>query len=127
MIRRPPRSTRTDTLFPYTTLFRSEGTPVVDTQGAAVGTLTKVETDAAGQPTNVVLKTTKSEVLIPASSLALTEKNALIAMTPHRSMRLLQLPGLAWLQPRRRRLKPALPPAPKQLQPPLPPVQPPTT
>src|SRR3546814_8687569 len=25
MIRRPPGSTRTDTLFPYTTLFRSEG------------------------------------------------------------------------------------------------------
>src|SRR3546814_13422491 len=24
MIRRPPRSTRTDTLFPYTTLFRSQ-------------------------------------------------------------------------------------------------------
>src|SRR3546814_16674841 len=30
MIRRPPRSTRTDTLFPYTTLFRSDqlGEPV---------------------------------------------------------------------------------------------------
>src|SRR3546814_7780776 len=28
MIRRPPRSTRTDTLFPYTTLFRSEGVGV---------------------------------------------------------------------------------------------------
>src|SRR3546814_16762097 len=27
MIRRPPRSTRTDTLFPYTTLFRSLGEP----------------------------------------------------------------------------------------------------
>src|SRR3546814_2908375 len=27
MIRRPPRSTRTDTLFPYTTLFRSVGGP----------------------------------------------------------------------------------------------------
>src|SRR3546814_12079723 len=27
MIRRPPRSTRTDTLFPYTTLFRSNHTP----------------------------------------------------------------------------------------------------
>src|SRR3546814_12176139 len=27
MIRRPPRSTRTDTLFPYTTLFRSEAVP----------------------------------------------------------------------------------------------------
>src|SRR3546814_3809150 len=26
MIRRPPRATRTDTLFPYTTLFRSQGT-----------------------------------------------------------------------------------------------------
>src|SRR3546814_5781473 len=25
MIRRPPRSTRTDTLFPYSTLFRSRG------------------------------------------------------------------------------------------------------
>src|SRR3546814_13655495 len=28
MIRRPPRSTRTDTLFPYTTLFRSDRAPV---------------------------------------------------------------------------------------------------
>src|SRR3546814_2020864 len=28
MIRRPPRSTRTDTLFPYTTLFRSQGADV---------------------------------------------------------------------------------------------------
>src|SRR3546814_6551472 len=27
MIRRPPRSTRTDTLFPYTTLFRSNPSP----------------------------------------------------------------------------------------------------
>src|SRR3546814_3081211 len=30
MIRRPPRSTRTDTLFPYTTLFRSGQTTVFD-------------------------------------------------------------------------------------------------
>src|SRR3546814_11212915 len=45
MIRRPPRSTRTDTLFPYTTLFRSgifhpkwEERPVliVETEGTAV-------------------------------------------------------------------------------------------
>src|SRR3546814_2405086 len=28
MIRRPPRSTRTDTLFPYTTLFRSHASSV---------------------------------------------------------------------------------------------------
>src|SRR3546814_4074647 len=32
MIRRPPRSTRTDTLFPYTTLFRSHR--VLRTSGA---------------------------------------------------------------------------------------------
>src|SRR3546814_2971865 len=30
MIRRPPRSTRTDTLFPYTTLFRSNKTQLCD-------------------------------------------------------------------------------------------------
>src|SRR3546814_9576559 len=29
MIRRPPRSTRTDTLFPYTTLYRSKGSEVL--------------------------------------------------------------------------------------------------
>src|SRR3546814_16027727 len=28
MIRRPPRSTRTDTLFPYTTLFRSDAADI---------------------------------------------------------------------------------------------------
>src|SRR3546814_19414324 len=33
MIRLPPRSTRTDTLFPYTTLFRSPG----HREGAALG------------------------------------------------------------------------------------------
>src|SRR3546814_3327053 len=46
MIRRPPRSTRTDTLFPYTTLFRSAGHAggavrrrrgVPAAQGAALG------------------------------------------------------------------------------------------
>src|SRR3546814_1651294 len=33
MIRRPPRSTRTDTLFPYTTLFRSVTFPVAHHDG----------------------------------------------------------------------------------------------
>src|SRR3546814_12972651 len=33
MIRRPPRSTRTDTLFPYTTLFRSYATIYGDMNG----------------------------------------------------------------------------------------------
>src|SRR3546814_5283439 len=47
MIRRPPRSTRTATLFPYTTLFRSEvllmpqhaGAGIVDVQEAAASEL----------------------------------------------------------------------------------------
>src|SRR3546814_2517041 len=34
MIRRPPRSTRTDTLFPYTTLFRSDDEKHRDELGA---------------------------------------------------------------------------------------------
>src|SRR3546814_18881532 len=37
MIRRPPRSTRTDTLFPYTTLFRSD-----DIAGIGLGRLPAV-------------------------------------------------------------------------------------
>src|SRR3546814_16240857 len=34
MIRRPPRSTRTDTLFPYTTLFRSDSWAATRTESA---------------------------------------------------------------------------------------------
>src|SRR3546814_18861232 len=37
MIRRPPRSTRTDTLFPYTTLFRSLGYEPYDPAGRGSG------------------------------------------------------------------------------------------
>src|SRR3546814_5498159 len=37
MIRRPPRSTRTDTLFPYTTLFRSAGISHDEVCDRAVG------------------------------------------------------------------------------------------
>src|SRR3546814_60818 len=35
MLRRPPRSTRTDTLFPYTTLFRSASGAIMGTLGLA--------------------------------------------------------------------------------------------
>src|SRR3546814_13229215 len=37
MIRRPPRSTRTDTLFPYTALLRSCGSPVIAAGGIMDG------------------------------------------------------------------------------------------
>src|SRR3546814_9735352 len=39
MIRRPPRSTRTDTLFPYTTLFRSAGELAAEAAPAGFGYL----------------------------------------------------------------------------------------
>src|SRR3546814_20523381 len=45
MIRRPPRSTRTDTLFPYTTLFRSNRVTV---RGVAANRSKKCLRSAAG-------------------------------------------------------------------------------
>src|SRR3546814_16517312 len=48
MIRRPPRSTRTDTLFPYTTLFRSE-TSRPPTLVSASRNSTVTEGDGAAQ------------------------------------------------------------------------------
>src|SRR3546814_9330266 len=48
MIRRPPRSTRTDTLFPYTTLFRSRsGIAEVHPPGVAGEAHAAVEVDRA--------------------------------------------------------------------------------
>src|SRR3546814_19268019 len=44
MIRRPPRSTRTDTLFPYTTLFRSGGDEEGIERGGIFG-----QADGAGE------------------------------------------------------------------------------
>src|SRR3546814_18104179 len=45
MIRRPPRSTRTDTLFPYTTLFRSQAI-ITHAEAEARALLAKAEADA---------------------------------------------------------------------------------
>src|SRR3546814_5577031 len=45
MIRRPPRSTRTDTLFPYTTLFRSQ----LQTHAAQQKVYTSCAPDLAGR------------------------------------------------------------------------------
>src|SRR3546814_6478622 len=65
MIRRPPRSTRTDTLFPYTTLFRSTAKAIALTSGLPV---VAVPTTYAGSEVTPVWgitenarKTTRSE------------------------------------------------------------------
>src|SRR3546814_20530424 len=47
MIRRPPRSTRTDTLFPYTTLFRSGVDAVVHERGEAARLVVDAQGDVA--------------------------------------------------------------------------------
>src|SRR3546814_5819902 len=46
MIRRPPRSTRTDTLFPYTTLFRSAGYSRSGHQPPSMTDTTHIDTPA---------------------------------------------------------------------------------
>src|SRR3546814_17495260 len=58
MIRRPPRSTRTDTLFPYTTLFRSwglidSGKPFSSHRLQARVKITSHELGRTGCPTSV--------------------------------------------------------------------------
>src|SRR3546814_4027101 len=54
MIRRPPRSTRTDTLFPYTTLFRSGRSVLVHGAAGAVGSMV---TQLAGEAGAYVIGT----------------------------------------------------------------------
>src|SRR3546814_17140885 len=54
MIRRPPRSTRTDTLFPYTTLFRSDAVAQIEDVRAIVergenAVNARIERGAAGE------------------------------------------------------------------------------
>src|SRR3546814_14655687 len=59
MIRQPPRSTRTDTLFPYTTLFRSiieapcrepAGWPLRRSTSSPIGTVSRGQKEGAGSP-----------------------------------------------------------------------------
>src|SRR3546814_4269348 len=62
MIRRPPRSTRTDTLFPYTTLFRSrapDASPIARSTARLARTFA-ASTTKAGEGTRVRSKRAKA-------------------------------------------------------------------
>src|SRR3546814_1133389 len=48
MIRRPPRSTRTDTLFPYTTLFRSDNIALISSNASRSFSTIPLSGDAVG-------------------------------------------------------------------------------
>src|SRR3546814_573028 len=75
MIRRPPRSTRTDTLFPYTTLFRSVAGVTLTALGAGASTLwddrnaVEVELDHEG----MWLEGRADESLLAGANLALID------------------------------------------------------
>src|SRR3546814_3264890 len=51
MIRAPPRSTRTDTLFPYPTLFRSEIEEVI-ARAKSLGRVSLIYLESPANPTN---------------------------------------------------------------------------
>src|SRR3546814_11659018 len=66
MIRRPPRSTRTDTLFPYTTLFRSGRYPFA-TDEEFIGMLDAFDTGHPNSPYISKLKAIDPKPLSPTS------------------------------------------------------------
>src|SRR3546814_4860313 len=65
MIRRPPRSTRTDTLFPYTTLFRS---------GTAHGHLSRPKNRKRAQKSVLLLDSTRTEYMLAPTRLDLLQR-----------------------------------------------------
>src|SRR3546814_20606169 len=67
MIRRPPRSTRTDTLFPYTTLFRSPSVPSVWTLCAAAASRFLLPKYGTGIPLLAALQHPSQPASRPAS------------------------------------------------------------
>src|SRR3546814_8535493 len=75
MIRRPPRSTRTDTLLPYTTLFRSLVAHAVD---IAVDAFVEREE----QPLDVARGGQFAQPVEPGTDRAMVEMLALIGVAP---------------------------------------------
>src|SRR3546814_3728600 len=91
MIRRPPRSTRTDTLFPYTTLFRSEpcdhhhvdiarlGRARLHDRGSLVASLEEGVHDDRGEP--IVLVQAITQALVTRSEEHTSELQSLMRIS----------------------------------------------
>src|SRR3546814_1943141 len=90
MIRRPPRSTRTDTLFPYTTLFRSAEVDRLVTAVWEEGPLDCLVNNAAG---NFLAR---SETLSPRAV------DAVLAIVMHGTAYVTLACGRRWLAEQRR-------------------------
>src|SRR3546814_12870558 len=78
-IRRPPRSTRTDTLFPYTTLFRSNARAILDhvLQCSAVGTAD----DVAASLKTFQTRTGVDEIIVASSMYDHAARKHSVALT----------------------------------------------
>src|SRR3546814_18280169 len=76
MLRRPPRATRTDTLFPYTTLFRSQGQGRAATAADACTDLHRpaVRTGAAVKAATLSRGERTRELLLDLAESAVLEK-----------------------------------------------------
>src|SRR3546814_6667878 len=67
MIRRPPRSTRTDTLFPYTTLFRSRAGAGSDAHSGTSGSWRDSSASAGTMPSRSEEHTSELQSLMRIS------------------------------------------------------------
>src|SRR3546814_15928165 len=83
MIRRPPISTRTDTLLPYTTLFRSEDPGGMEVEGtgetafaASEGAVPKGQIDAGAMPETPVTKEAPAPARAPAAKVPAETKRS---------------------------------------------------
>src|SRR3546814_16947291 len=86
MVRRPPRSTRTDTLFPYTPLFRSQAEQILATAEGAIA----AQTSALAQDENLIRLLVGGDVdraTLPASLAEVTP--AIVALPAGVSSRIL--------------------------------------
>src|SRR3546814_13668222 len=86
MVRRPPRSTRTDTLFPYTPLFRSQAEQILATAEEAIA----AQTSALAQDENLIRLLVGGDVdraTLPASLAEVTP--AIVALPAGVSSRIL--------------------------------------
>src|SRR3546814_3730271 len=88
MIRRPPRSTRTDTLFPYTTLFRSPGSQRVPGLGARCRRLAWAQHRRTDQRSEEHTSELQSLMRISYAVFCLKKKNKTkLPTTPKQSIR----------------------------------------
>src|SRR3546814_17476967 len=93
MIRRPPRSTRTDTLFPYTTLFRSN----FDSQQPSTGASDVTGTAHATLPTALMYIFGKDQFALTANctaKLEISNVDVMLVLDVTGSMRGTRIAGL---------------------------------